>query len=78
MEERVLELLKEIDEGILTFEGENLFEAGLLDSFLVIDLVAELEDTFDMEIDAKYVLEENFQTKENIIALMKKLTGDTE
>ncbi len=76
MEEKILELLKDIDEEILTFEGENLFEAGLLDSFLVIDLVAELEDAFDMEIDAKYVLEENFRTKDNIIALMKKLTGE--
>lgn len=77
MEEKVLDLLKDIDEEILEFEGENLFEAGLLDSFLVIDLVAELEDTFDMEIDAKYVLEENFRTKDNIIALMKKLIGNT-
>lgn len=74
MEEKVMELLKEIDEEILEFEGENLFEAGLLDSFLVIDLVSELEDTFDIEIDAKYVLEENFRTKENIVKLMKKLT----
>ncbi|MBD5549670.1 MAG: acyl carrier protein [Lachnospiraceae bacterium] len=74
MEEKVMELLKEIDEEILEFEGENLFEAGLLDSFLVIELVSELEDAFDIEIDAKYVLEENFRTKENIIKLMKKLT----
>lgn len=73
MEEKVLELLADIDEEILTFEGENLFEAGLLDSFLVIDLVAELEDAFDIEIDAKYVLEENFKTKNNIIALIRKL-----
>ena len=76
MEEKVLELLKEIDEEILTFEGENLFEAGLLDSFLVIDLVAELEEAFDMEIDAKYVLEENFRTKENIMELVKKIAGN--
>ena len=74
MEEKVMELLKEIDEEILGYEGENLFEAGLLDSFLVIDLVSELEDAFDIEIDAKYVLEENFKTKENIIKLTRRLT----
>ena len=74
MEKKVMELLKEIDEEILGYEGENLFEAGLLDSFLVIDLVSELEDAFDIEIDAKYVLEENFKTKENIIKLMRRLT----
>ena len=75
MEEKILGLLKEINEEILTFDGDNLFEAGLLDSFLVIDLVSELEDMFDIEIDAKYVLEENFKSKENVIALMKRLTA---
>lgn len=73
MEEKIMELLKEIDEDILTFNGDNLFEAGILDSFLVIELVSEIEDAFDMEIDAKYVLEENFKTKEDIIALMQRL-----
>jgi acyl carrier protein len=76
MEQKIREVLRNIDEGILTFEGDNLFEAGLLDSFLVIDLVAELEDTFDLEIDAKYVLEENFRTKEAITALMEKLAKE--
>ncbi len=76
MEQKIREVLRNIDEGILTFEGDNLFEAGLLDSFLVIDLVAELEDMFDLEIDAKYVLEENFRTKEAITALMEKLAKE--
>jgi acyl carrier protein len=39
-------------------------------------LVAELEDMFDLEIDAKYVLEENFRTKEAITALMEKLAKE--
>lgn len=78
MEQKIMDLLKDIDEEILAFEGENLFEAGILDSFMVIDLVGELEDAFDMEIDAKHVMEENFRTKENIIALMKKLLEDAQ
>lgn len=73
MEEKLLDLLKEIDEDILEYEGENLFEAGLLDSFLVIDLVSEIEEAFDIEIDAKDVLEENFRAKENIMKLVKEL-----
>ncbi len=75
MEERVLEVLKEIDEEILEFKGDDLFEAGLLDSFLMIDLVVELEAAFDMEIDARYVVAENFRTRDTIMALMRKLTG---
>lgn len=74
MEEKVLEALKEIDEEILEFKGDDLFEAGLLDSFLMINLVVELEEVFKMEIDAKYVVRENFRTTDTIIALMRKLT----
>ena len=74
MEERVMKVLDEINDEIRDYSGDNLFEAGLLDSFLVIDLVSELEEEFDIEINAKYVLEENFKTKEAIINLIKKIT----
>lgn len=73
MKEKVLEILAEVNEDIATYEGDNLFDAGLLDSLQAVDLVAELEDAFDIEIDARYVVEENFKTKEAIIALVTKL-----
>ncbi|MBR4575096.1 MAG: acyl carrier protein [Lachnospiraceae bacterium] len=75
MEERVLKVIDEINDEIREYDGDNLFEAGLLDSFLAIDLVGELEEEFDIEIDAKYVIEENFKTKEAIIALIRKLVS---
>ena len=76
MEERLMEILGEINEDIVFCKEGNLFDAGLLDSFQVIELVSELEDAFDIEIDAKYVVEENFSTKEAILNLIRKLTGE--
>lgn len=76
MEEKIMAILAGINEDIPAFTGENLFDAGLLDSFMVIDMVGELEDAFDIEIDAKYVVEENFLSKEAIIALIKRLIGE--
>lgn len=76
MEEKILEILNDIDAEIALYDGDNLFDAGLLDSFQVINLVSELEDAFDIEIDAKNVIEENFATKEAMIALVKRLMGD--
>jgi len=73
MEQKVLEALVRVNEEIASFDGDNLFDAGLLDSFQVIELVGELEDTFDIDIDAKYVIEENFSSKDAIIALIKSL-----
>lgn len=73
MEEKILELLAEIDEEIISYDGDDLFEAGLLDSFQVIELVEMLEDAFDMEIGAEYVVTENFATKEAIMDMMRRL-----
>ena len=73
MEERVIRVLAETIDGIETYEGNNLFDDGLLDSFQVIDIVNDLEDEFDIEIDAKYVVEENFVTKQAIIDLIRKI-----
>ena len=50
-----------------------MMEDGIIDSFTVINVVSDLEDEFDIEIDAKYVIAENFRNKEAIIALVQKL-----
>ena len=73
MEEKVLEVLAEVNEDIVSYNGDNLFDAGILDSIQAVDLVAELEDALDIDIDAKYVVEDNFKTKEAIIAMIKKI-----
>lgn len=73
MEEKIISILAVINDEIPAYEGDNLFDAGLLDSMLAVDLVGELEDAFDIDIDAKYVVEDNFKTKEAIIALVKRI-----
>ncbi len=71
MEERVLEILAEINDEILEYDGDSLVESGLLDSFQIVDLVGMLEEEFDIEIDAELVVVENFETKEAIIKMLE-------
>lgn len=73
MEERVLEILQEYCEEALTYTGDNMMEEGIIDSFTVINIVSELEDAFDIEIDAKYVVAENFKNKAAILDLVERL-----
>lgn len=73
MEEKVLEILEEYCEEALTYEGDNMMEEGIIDSFTVINIVSELEDAFDIEIDAKYVVAENFKNKAAILELVERL-----
>ncbi len=73
MEEKVLEILEEYCEEVLSYDGDSMMEDGIIDSFTVINIVSELEEEFDIEIDAKYVVAENFKNKEAIIALVERL-----
>ena len=73
MEKRVLEILAEINEEILDYDGDSLVESGLLDSFQIVDLVGMLEEEFDIEIDAELVVVENFETKEAIMEMLEGL-----
>lgn len=76
MEEKVLEILEEYCEEALTYDGDNMMEEGVIDSFSVINIVSELEDAFDIEIDAKYVVAENFKNKAAILELVRRLVEE--
>ena len=76
MEEKVLEILEEYCEEAIDYTGDNMMEEGIIDSFTVINIVSELEDVFDIEVDAKYVVAENFRNKEAIIELVRRLLED--
>lgn len=71
MEKKVMEILAEVNDEILDYDGDNLVESGLLDSFQIVDLVGMFEEEFDIEIDAELVVVENFRTKEAIIQMLE-------
>ncbi len=75
MEEKVLKILAAIEPDIIAYEGENMIADGIIDSFVIIDIVSELEDEFDLDIDAELVTIENFNNKDSIIRLIGKLLG---
>ena len=74
MEKKILEIVGNIKEEILTYTGSNMIEDDVIDSFGLITLISALEEAFGIEIDAEYVTEENFGNKDCIVALIKKLT----
>ncbi|MBQ3419573.1 MAG: acyl carrier protein [Erysipelotrichaceae bacterium] len=74
MKEKILEILDEINEDIRNYDGENIIADGLIDSLSIIDLVAELCDTFDVNISAKYIVEDNFKSVDAIVKLVESLT----
>lgn len=60
--EKLMNILNDIDDSIDFTSEERLIDDQLLDSFGVITLVAELEEAFDITIEASEMVPENFNS----------------
>ncbi len=67
----LLEILNDIDDSIDWENEEGLIDRHLLDSFGVITLVSELEDTFSIEVEASEIVPDNFNS---VQAMWKMIT----
>lgn len=71
--EKLLKILNSIKPNVDFKTEQNLIESGILTSFDIIRLVAELNNEFDIEITPLYILPENFKSAETILKLVEKL-----
>jgi len=68
-----MKILREIDDGIDYEKEKFLIDAHILDSFGVIALVSEIEDTFGIRIEASEMVPENFNSAEAIWKMIRRL-----
>lgn len=74
--QELMDLLAAIKPEI-NFEVEKeLIDDGLLESFDVITLIAEIEDQFGIEIPAEEIIPENFNSAQGIWNLCERIKGD--
>ena len=73
MKEQIIKILTELrPEFDFTQGGVDFIEEGMLDSFDLVTLVSELDNTFGISIDGMDILPENFCTVDAIAALLVK------
>ena len=71
--DKLMKILWEINPDI-DFETENaLIDGGMLDSFDIVTLVAEIDDAYGVQIPAETLIPENFNSAEAIFALIQRL-----
>lgn len=74
MEERIFELISKVTK----FPKEELnlwvdiFESNIISSLGLLELVAQIEKEFSIEVDSEELIHENFGTIQLIIEYMKK------
>ncbi|MDD3278779.1 MAG: phosphopantetheine-binding protein [Lachnospiraceae bacterium] len=69
------DILMEIDDSINYEKEKALIDDRLLDSFAVISLIGELEETFEIQIEASQIIPDNFNSVEAMEAMIRRLQG---
>ena len=76
MIDELMRILSEIRPDV-DFEHETkLIDDEILDSFDIIAIVGELNETFDIEIDVEDLEPENVNSASAILELVQKLRGE--
>ena len=73
--EKIYEILQGLRPEFDYHASNDFIGDGLLDSLDVVTLISELEETFDILIDALDILPENFHSAEAIAPVVKKNGG---
>ena len=71
--ENLLEILNDIDDTVNWEDETALIDDRILDSFGVISLISELEDQFEIEIDASEIVPENFNSADAMWKMIQRL-----
>ena len=72
MRDRILAILKEIRMDVDFEHEELLIDDGILDSFDIISIVNEFNNTFEIDIDVEDLEPEIFNTVEAMQALIEQ------
>lgn len=74
--EKIMEILQGIRPEFDFNTSEDFIEDGYLDSFDLVSLVSELDETFDISIDGLDIIPENFKSLDTITNVVKKNGGN--
>lgn len=75
--EELMEILSNLHPDVDFETEERLVDDKILDSFDIVSLIAEINETFDIAITAKDILPENFNSAKALYALIQKLEEET-
>ena len=76
MKEKILAILTEVRPDVDFINVKFLIDDGILDSFDIISITNEFNNTFDIEIDVEDLEPDNYNTFEAMQALIEQKIGE--
>lgn len=74
--ERLLEILSEIKEDVDFASCTTLVDDGILDSFDILQIIAALNDEYDISIPASEIMPQNFNSAKALYQMVQRLQED--
>ena len=74
MNEKIRSVICKVNDDIPKNVDVDLLDGGYIDSFDVVNIIADLENAFDIEIAPEDIVPENFRTVEQIAKLISNST----
>ena len=71
--EKLLSILSDLNPDIDFKTEAALIDGGILDSFDMVTLIAEIDDAYGVQIPAEALIPENFNSARAIFALIQRL-----
>ena len=71
--EQLLEILTEVNSDVDYETCDTLIDDGIFDSFDIVSIVGELNDTFDIEITPVDIIRDNFNSAEAMWDMIQRL-----
>lgn len=76
MKEKILEILKSMDDSVDYASGRALIDDKVIDSLTLTALISELENEFDIEIDMDDIIPDNFNSIDAMADLVTRLQDE--
>ena len=74
--EKLLEILADLHPDVDFETTSTLIDDGILDSFDIVTIVAEIDGEFDVQIPAEELIPENFNSAAALYALVQRLAEE--
>lgn len=71
--EELIKLLSETIEGVDFENEERLMTDKVISSIDLTEIIAEIEDHYDIEIDMEYMVPENFESAKAMLNMIEEL-----
>ena len=76
MRKQILEILEDLMPNVDFENATTLADDGIIDSINVVNIVTEIAIAFDVQIPFEALVNENFNSVDSIVNLVKTLQGN--